>query len=102
MEQKFEIAFSADRWEERTVFGTSYAIGFAGNLPHVRKSDAGMLHVRHPPSQLFADGIIGSSLREATHLPFRAPGLLPSDISWRPVEASEKATRATTRGRRAP
>jgi len=71
--QKFEVAFSERRYY------TSYVTRFAGDLPHVRESDAGVLHIRHPPSQLFADGVVGS-LREATH-PFHVPDFLLSDTS---------------------
>lgn len=85
--------------KRRRALHMSYATVLAGDLPHVRESDAGVLHVRHPPSQLLADGVVGS-LREATH-PFHAQPGLPSGTSKRPIQVL--ATRArTTRGWRAP
>ena len=60
-------------------FYTSYAIEFAGDLPHAGESDTGVLYIRHPPSQLFADSVI-RSFGEATHL-FATLNLLPCDTS---------------------
>jgi len=79
--------------ERRDALCTSYATALAGDLPHVRESDAGVLHVRHPPSQLLADGVVGS-LREATHPLHAQPGL-PSGTSKRPIQVSARRASAT-------
>jgi len=71
----------------KTELGASratFAIAFARDLPDVGKSDAGVLHVRHPPSQLLADGVVGP-LREAAHLFQRVN---PFDVSNGPIEFS--------------